>query len=135
MWRCLYSVNTSLTHLEIGDCNSISEEFPIYLQKFINLTFLRLESYTYASDTNKHIIVEVFNVISKLPNLKCLELENIVHTVIIESNLDKCANLKKLAITPSFSNDVSKHFYFNLFILISDTSYHIKKKNVSLHCY
>lgn len=59
--------------------------------------FLRLASFNFVINNN-NTITELFNTIINLKNVECLELLNLSYQVILETELEKCANLKKLHI-------------------------------------
>lgn len=107
IWNSIKTVNTkSLKHLEIGFCNNMKGELDVFLTQLLNLSYLKVESYTCQRHHNATTI-NFFHAIKNLKNLQSLELVDVVYTVIIECELEKCVNLKQLSIVPTFSKNVS----------------------------
>lgn len=100
----LDTITTRLEVLEIGDCNRLSKEFAVSLQRFINLANLRLVN---CRDGWENIAEDIFNTIRSLEKLRTLELINIQFTNSIEEELGKCVGIRFLLIIAAYVSEVS----------------------------
>lgn len=95
----LFTLTKSLEFLEIGNCDGLSKDFALVLERLVNLKSLRLEN---CIGEWKNHAVAVFHSISKLKNLKVLELINIELSYSIENELQKCDHIKALLVIPDY---------------------------------
>lgn len=100
----LDTITTGLEVLEIGDCDCLSKDFAVSLQRFVNLTSLRLEN---CCGRWENIAEDVFNAIRSLEKLKILELINIEFITSVEEGLEKCVGIRSLLIIPAYVSQVS----------------------------
>lgn len=99
-----------MEHFEIGDCDNLSKDFVEVLNRFENLTSLRLENCSQNFDV---IAQDIFCAIKNLKNLHVLELININIISSVEYGLEKCDGIKALLIIPTYVYEVS--ILFNIF--------------------
>lgn len=97
------TITTGLEVLEIGDCDCLSKDFAVSLQRFVNLTTLRLENCCSRWD---NIAECVFITIRSLEKIKILELINIEFTTNVEEGLEKCVGIRSLLIIPAYVSQV-----------------------------
>lgn len=114
----LETITPNLEHLEIGDCDSLTREFPISLRKFTNLKSLRLEN---CCGNFGSFAQEVFVAIRSFKKLVVLELINIEFKDYVEEELIKCVGVRALLIIPAYISQVSVMiliYIFNSYYLI-----------------
>ncbi|VVC43512.1 Methyl-CpG DNA binding,F-box domain,Leucine-rich repeat domain, L domain-like,DNA-binding domain [Cinara cedri] len=95
----LGTISTSLEILEIGDCESLPDDFPMFLKKLTNLRSLRLEN---CCGRWEKFAKEYFDAIRSLKKLKKLELINIEFSDCVEQQLEKCDGITALLIIPAY---------------------------------
>lgn len=90
--------------LEIGDCDSLSEDFAEVLKRFKNLSSLRLENCYGKFNT---LAPNVISSIKCLDKLKILQLINIDLDINIVDGLETCFHIRYLMIIPLCITPVS----------------------------
>lgn len=114
MCRKLGTVNPGLIHLEIGECHLISKLFSVVLKKFVNLTFLRIETFDCKSKTTTR---KIFEAIRSLKNLTTLQLMNISFNVTVKQELEKCDHIQQLLIVTTHIEHVNKPLNNYIYLL------------------
>ncbi|VVC36907.1 Methyl-CpG DNA binding,F-box domain,Leucine-rich repeat domain, L domain-like,DNA-binding domain [Cinara cedri] len=96
----LGTISIDLEVLEIGDCEWLPVDFPMFLKKLTNLRSLRLEKFCKRQEKFEK---ETFNAIRSLKKLKKLELINIDFSNCVAQKLAKCDGIKALLIIPTYN--------------------------------
>jgi len=99
IYQSLNTITDNIEFLEIGDCDCLSKDFAVSLNRFINLKSLRLENCCGKWDSCAQ---DVFTAIRGLEKLTILELVNIEFSNCVEDELEKCVGIKALLIIPAY---------------------------------
>lgn len=87
----------NLESLELGECTEVGQNFADILPNLTNLHRLRLEK-----GQDNFNMFTVLDGIAKLPRLNQLELINCDVKVGFDKHINKCSNVKKLLLIPTY---------------------------------